>query len=276
MSTPQREQFNKALLALLVPLARLVLRSGVTYREFAGLAKRAFVDVAMQEFGKRGRLTNISRVAVMTGLTRKEVSNIKDETPVDIKQTFDVKDYPNIGKNLSSEILRRWYTDSSFMNSNGEPAPLQYSGTSPSFMDLVRCCDRDIPPGAVREELLRVGAILVTGDGNILPSRREYIPQKELERIIEGVGYGLRMQAETIAHNATVDDLKNLRFQRVASSSRIPQPKLAALEQRISEQLSEFLKEIDDKIASQESAQDDAVQEEFAVGCYIYRSNRKQ
>ena len=68
-----------ALLKALMPIARLLMKCGVGYREFAEIAKCAFVDVATQDYGLRGRPTNISRVAVMTGLTRKEVKRLRDK-----------------------------------------------------------------------------------------------------------------------------------------------------------------------------------------------------
>src|SRR2546427_1201661 len=35
--------------------------------DFAKLAKTAYVEVATQQFGKRGRQTNVSRMAILTG-----------------------------------------------------------------------------------------------------------------------------------------------------------------------------------------------------------------
>jgi len=47
--------------------------AGITWKDFAELAKATYVEVATQEFGKRGRPTNVSRTAVLTGLARREV-----------------------------------------------------------------------------------------------------------------------------------------------------------------------------------------------------------
>ncbi len=49
------------------PIARWLLRSGVTWKEFADLARGVFVVTASEEFGIRGRPTNVSRVALLTG-----------------------------------------------------------------------------------------------------------------------------------------------------------------------------------------------------------------
>jgi hypothetical protein len=66
--------------ALLRPIASVVLKCGMTWREFSELSKSVFVSVATDEFGIRGRPTNISRVSILTGISRKEVKR-QSETP---------------------------------------------------------------------------------------------------------------------------------------------------------------------------------------------------
>src|ERR1051325_8598697 len=55
------------------PVIHILLRSGITWREFAELSKAMFVDVATRQFGRRGRPTNVSRTAMLTGLARRDV-----------------------------------------------------------------------------------------------------------------------------------------------------------------------------------------------------------
>ena len=62
-----QRQILGAILLVMRPIARALLRVGVGYREFSEIAKTAFVETATKEYGLRGRPTNISRVAVMTG-----------------------------------------------------------------------------------------------------------------------------------------------------------------------------------------------------------------
>ena len=58
----------------LKPAIHVLLRCGVTWKEFSELARSTYVEVATQRFGKRGRPTNVSRTAVLTGLARAEPS----------------------------------------------------------------------------------------------------------------------------------------------------------------------------------------------------------
>ncbi|MEX1290347.1 MAG: DUF6502 family protein, partial [Desulfobacterales bacterium] len=52
-----------AVLKLLRPLMRILLRNGVSYGTFADLAKWIYVDVAAKEFGIKGRKQTTSRVS---------------------------------------------------------------------------------------------------------------------------------------------------------------------------------------------------------------------
>ena len=63
---------------LLRPVVRLLLKSGITWKEFAEVAKSVFVEVATREFGIRGRPTNTSRVAILTGINRHDVAKQRE------------------------------------------------------------------------------------------------------------------------------------------------------------------------------------------------------
>ena len=56
---------------------KLLLQSGISYSEFASVAKAVFVHVATDDYKKRGRPANFSQVSAMTGISRKEVSRIR-------------------------------------------------------------------------------------------------------------------------------------------------------------------------------------------------------
>ena len=79
MQNDIQRQILGAFLIALRPMARILLKFGIGFREFSEVMKTAFVDVATRDFGLRGRPTNISRVAVMTGLTRKEVRRLREK-----------------------------------------------------------------------------------------------------------------------------------------------------------------------------------------------------
>ena len=62
-----------------MPVVRFLLKHGVTWNEFGELSKEAYVKVAREDYGIDGRPTNNSRVAMLTGLSRREVARVRDQ-----------------------------------------------------------------------------------------------------------------------------------------------------------------------------------------------------
>src|SRR5690606_39329351 len=85
---------------VLEPVVRLMLRMGITWREFAELAKSVFVDVATADFGIRGRPTNVSRVAILTGLDRRNVRKLREAASEAPAKGYQSK---------ASQILSAWH-----------------------------------------------------------------------------------------------------------------------------------------------------------------------
>lgn len=142
---------------ILRPMARIFLRFGIGYREYCTLSKTAFISVAAEDFGVHGRPTNASRIAAMTGLTRKEVGRIRSKIERGDELKIDRSSPIN-------EVLAGWHKVDEFRDEQGQPKPLPVSGKRGSFEALIRQFAGDIPEGAMRKELQRINAIEMTGD----------------------------------------------------------------------------------------------------------------
>lgn len=227
------------------PVAAVLLRFGIGYREFAEVLKAAFVDAATEEFGLRGRPTNVSRVAAMTGLTRKEVRRLRG-LPVAVMEAGP--------GTLPADVLHRWFTDARFASAPGHPDDLVWEGGERSFTALVRECAVDIPPGAVRAELRRMGVLVETPDGRLRPARRYVVPPAGADALLEGLTTGLRTIAMTVGWNATVDVADLRRFQRTASNRYVPAGRRAEVEAELRARLTGWTEEVDDFLASIEAS----------------------
>ena len=247
------------------PLARSLLRNGVGYRDFEYIAKKVFVNVAMDEFGIRGRPTNTSRIAIMTGLTRKEVRAMRESADHDL-----LGDNPR-RTSAAAEVLHVWFTDARFSDSEGRPKSLAFTGEEDSFSGLVKLCTSDVPPGAMRAELNRVGAIAVAKDGRLAAIRREVVPVETESRLLEGLNFGLAPLAETISFNSDGRNVGSPRFQRVVHTSRL-NPRLAdQAEKAITEKLVSFSEKLDDFIGRYElSPGDDMAAQALDAGVGFY------
>ena len=172
MPHQNNNKLNHTFLQLLQPIARLFLRFGRGYREYAELSKTAFVSVASEDYGVHGRPTNVSRIAAMSGLTRKEISRIRAR--IDRGESAWVDRTTPV-----REVIAAWCSDKEFLDAAGAPAALPTSGDRGSFKALIKRHAGDIPEGAMKKELQRIGA--VECDGERLTLHPERLDDQEAE-----------------------------------------------------------------------------------------------
>lgn len=246
MQNDIQQQILGAFLIALRPIARILLRFGIGLREFSEISKTAFVEVATNEYGLRGRPTNISRVAVMTGLTRKEVRRIREKIEKG-EESVVVKTTP------LSEILHRWYSEAEFLDSKGRPAVLPFSGESGSFSNLVRRFGGDIPPGAMRTELKRVGAVEEDEDGNLRAVSRTIHPEGPQDKLVAAMVHAVYPLISTVAYNVDPEKEGEGWAQLSAFSQSIRKTDLPRLRRISFDRLSEVAESIDDLFMAYET-----------------------
>jgi hypothetical protein len=215
MAQPKHVQaLSAATLRLLRPLARILLRNNVSHRTFAELAKLAYVEVANKEFGITGKQQTTSRIAILTGLTRKEVQRL-------LKQPPDTKSVVEEEYHRASRVITGWVRDPDFGDGKGHPHPLRMEGKRASFSELVKRYSGDIPVRAMLDELLRVGAVKQLKDGRICLLSRGYIPQKGPVEKLQALGTDTADLISTIDHNVYQKPSKP-RFQRKVMYDNVP------------------------------------------------------
>ncbi len=165
MQDHNNNKLNHTFFQLLRPVARLFLRFGRGYREYSELSKTAFVSVASKDYGVHGRPTNVSRIAAMTGLTRKEISRIRAR--IDRGEAAVIERVTPV-----REVIAAWCTDEEFLDASGAPAALPISGDRGSFRALIRRYAGDIPEGAMKKELQRISAVECDGESLTLQAHR--------------------------------------------------------------------------------------------------------
>lgn len=169
MENPDRTALVEGTRQLLCPLASLLLKCGMTWRDFAEIAKTSFVQMASRDYGIRGRPTNISRVAILTGIGRREVGKIREA----LEQA--APPLPNHTTD-ATRLLSGWHQDPAFAAADGTPRELPVAGEGPSFEELARRFAPDVPPTSILKELKRVGAVAELPDGRLQATRRYYQP----------------------------------------------------------------------------------------------------
>ena len=199
---------------ILRPLARLLLRNGIAYGSFTEIVRRVFVEVAFEDFAPSGKKQTVSRVSALTGLTRKEVSRIRDAEPDD--DIVASQKY-----NRAIRVISGWNNDRTFLDKTGVPLVLPINTLEPSFTTLVKTYSGDIPTKAMLDVLVTSGSVVKNEDGTVSLIKSAYIPSGDPVDKINILGTDVKELISTIDHNLTSPS-EELRFQRKVSYSNIP------------------------------------------------------
>jgi len=246
MKQKQQKTVLNSFQLVLRPIIKVLLRYGIGYNEFAESVKMAYVDVGSTDFGIRGRPTNISRVAVMTGLTRKEVRRLRTKMESG-EDSVTVKSTP------ITEILHRWHAEDEFLDDRGRPASLSFSGDSGSFSSLVKKYGGDVPAGAMRAELNRVGAIDEDAGGNLSVKRRSFWPTDQTEKLESALVHHVYPLMSSVAYNTDPENESDVMAQFAIYSLDIESQDRPRLRRMCSDRLTDMAESFDDLFIAYES-----------------------
>jgi hypothetical protein len=234
--------FLGAIIKILRPLVRILLRNGVPCRVLEEMARWVYVDIAASELEIPGRKLSDSRISIITGLTRKEVRRLKK---VDVPQsTASGQRY-----NRAARVISGWLRDREFTDSNDRPLPLAFDSGAHSFADLVKKYSGDIPARAILDELLHAGAVGRAEDGTLTPVARAYVPKNHTMDKLDILGTDAADLISTIAKNLSIENPAPL-FQRKVSYDNIPQEAVPSFREISSRQGQKLLEKLDSWLAA--------------------------
>lgn len=241
MNETETKVLSAAVIRILKPLVRILLRHGVSFNTFADLAKWAYIDVATREFAIAGRKQTTSRVSILTGLSRKEVKRVR--------QLSHPEDQASAEKyNRAARVIAAWQREPEFIDPDGQPAALPMRGRKASFNELVRRFSGDIPARAIKDELLRVGAIEELADGRVRLLARAYIPKRSEKDKIHILGTDVSFLISTIDHNLQNNNAEPF-FQRKVAYDNLPQEILAQFRRMAAQKAQNLLEKLDKWLA---------------------------
>ena len=254
---------------LLPPLVRWLLRSGVTWSEFAELGKEAFVEVARSDYGLQGRPTNSSRVAMLTGLSRREVMRVRDVLSGQRPPTEPPE-------SRFSRVLSGWHLDPEFVDAQGQPRVLPDKGDAGSVEALLKRYAGDLPHRAFVKELERRNLAERVGRDALRVVARDYIRAAEDPDIVRQLGVALHDHATTLAHNVDTERSDGPRFEKMATTTRLAPRYVRAFADLVSQKGQEFLEEIDSWLARHEVKEPNEPGIRMGIGMYLIKDiNRR-
>ena len=180
---------------MLAPLARALIRQGITYPQFAASLKLVFLEVARQELRARNQRETDSAVSVLSGIHRKEVRAVGATTEPQMSPTLT----------LASQIFTRWATDPAYRDKRNKPKDLPRSGSADSFDTLAISVSTDVHPRTALEELIRLGVVTMKGE-LVRLNARAFVPKQGFKETAALFSHNAADHLAAGAHNLTSPD----------------------------------------------------------------------
>ncbi len=254
---------------LMRPIIRILLKAGVNYKQFAKLTREVYVEVATDDFGISGRKTNTSRVAILTGISRSEVTKIKkkqeDDGEIEIPQTV----------NNASRLLSGWHVNPDYLDKDMKPMSLFVDGPEPNFTSLMNEYGGDIPLTAMLKELKSVKAVEVNPDKSIKALQRNFMPIAFDENRIFNIIDDLVDMSNTAYQNLVRDHDEESYFQAKVTNDYISESAYSEFQAMVREKGMKMLLEFDDWLAQNEVTQEElekSKQIRLGLGMYFIQN----
>lgn len=248
--TSPKALLQQSCLRLLRPLARIVLRHGLSTYDFSRIANIAFVQAAQDILREQGKAASFSRVSTITGLHRHVVSGIVKSLEGTRLEMATDKDYQ---RNRLARVLAGWFESPDYTDSDGRPLVLPIDGPAPSFAELVRSFSGDIYPTIILDELLRVGAVRTLKDGSVRAVARRYTLGGADPSALNHLGIAARDLLSTLEYNITAPTDGRL-FDDSVVSVKLDSAAIPLLRQLLRRHGANFLEDIEGWISEHEVA----------------------
>jgi hypothetical protein len=235
---------HASLRRLLRPLVRILLRYGVAFGDFRDIARQVFVEVADADFSLPNRKQSLARIAMLTGIQRKEVGRLLRAPP----RASDPQDQRY---NRGVRVIGGWRRDPDFLTPRGEPAALPLEGAS-GFFALVRRYSGDLTGRAVLDELERVGLVRRDALGRVeLVVAAGYVPFGDRDARFNILGSCVADLFHTLEHNLEAPEGAT-RLQLTTAYDNLPAEAAAEFRGLARERCLALLKELDAWLAARD------------------------
>ncbi len=244
-----KEHLRLAVRMMLKPLVRLLISQGVSHGDFSDAAKDVYVEVGIRHFDNSTKV-NQSKIAILTGLTRKEVKNVIDRA---ISAGSHNKNYSR-----PSRVLAGWHSDPKYIGPYGVPLEIPYEPSGdegPSFTELVRTYSGDMAPRPMLKELVRVGAVVELENKTYKAVRRDFEAEALSPELVERLGKVGHYFFSTAAANIEKKEQGSGNFdRRVYTEEGLSTESLRAFDTYIKKRGQEFLEELDNWFVAMEKS----------------------
>lgn len=204
-----------AIALVLQPLARLMIDHGLQLPSMVELLKKALVDEAVGAYGLADKGSSDTRIALLTGVHRKDVKRLRDAPETSAPATAMVP--------VAASVVARWISDPRFLNADQTALPLARTPRrgnpgEPDFTALVAEVSSDIGARAVLDELERLGVVELRENGYVALKATAFVPHEGLSESFHFLATNVSDHLATAVHNLATDRRGPLMLEQSAFS----------------------------------------------------------
>lgn len=181
---------------LLRPLIRLLLTHGITFQVFCELVKSAYVRVVEEEFRLSYKPQTDSRISLLTGIHRREVSRLRNESAAESDLSQNAS--------MSALLLSIWSGHPEYLDESGFPVPLARlpkKNGGRSFESLVQSVSKDFRARVVLDEWIRLGVVTLDASDTVRLCADAFVPPQNMEEKIYYFGQNIHDHLAATVHN---------------------------------------------------------------------------
>jgi hypothetical protein len=196
---PEPALAAQAVALVLKPLARLMIDHGLQLPAMVELLKQALVDEAADGFGLAEKGSSDTRIALLTGVHRKDVKRLREAGPV-----APADDAPM--DSVAASVVARWISEPRFLNADQSARALARTQRrsmpgEPDFTTLVAEVSSDVGARAVLDELERLGVVDVREDGYAVLKANAFVPRVGLRESFAFLSANVGEHLAAATHN---------------------------------------------------------------------------
>ncbi|MFZ4481818.1 MAG: DUF6502 family protein [Rhodoferax sp.] len=226
---PEPALAGQAVSLVLQPLARLMIDHGLQLPSMIELLKTALVQEALAAYGLAGKGNSDTRIALLTGVHRKDVKRLR-EAPVSAEPASPMVP-------VAASVVARWISEPRFLNANQSPralarTPRRGNAGEPDFTTLVAEVSSDLGARAVLDELERLGVVERQGDDFVALRSSAFVPHEGLRESFHFLAASVSDHLSAAVHNLAPDRSEPLMLDQSAFSQNLSAEQAAQLQQQ--------------------------------------------
>jgi len=261
--TSSNTGFHKAVRKLMRPLVRMAIKRGISVNDFYLWLKALYVEEA-EDFTIAGKKQSTSRIALLTGLDRKETARLRK-----LNQDMDALLQQQTKRtNRAVRAINAWQKEALYCDENGNPKALPLYGDGTSLESLVHQYCGDVTVVTVLGELEQSGLVDLHDDDTVTLKDTSYIPQDN-EELLFLMGQAAHDLLNTSTYNIEQQG-KTSRLQLSVAYNRVNPEVIAKLKVLIEADSLELLQKLDRWLDREIDHQEDTGQPQYRAGVGIY------